>query len=107
MERIRTSGGWPKLKAEGSSTKHVVPFALELARKFLTPSKVLVAEMMVRFYAILDSQGMFLDQDAALELKQLGVSLCNLYSTIARNHADAGEKMWKPSLKIAFILTSL
>ena len=30
VERLRTDGGWPKLKAKAAATRHLVHFALEL-----------------------------------------------------------------------------
>ena len=36
VERIRTRGGWPKLKAKAAATRHLAGYALSLAREFGT-----------------------------------------------------------------------
>ena len=65
VERIRTKGGWPKLKAKAAATRNLSKFALHLALKYKRerPLKeaaedsrmIAVAQLLVRFYEILDA----------------------------------------------------
>ena len=55
IERIRTSGDWPKLKAKAAAIRHIAKFALVLAHKYDSGSehdriKVAVCQLLVQFY---------------------------------------------------------
>ena len=55
IDRIKTSGGWPKLKAKAAATRHLATFALFLCRKYHNGSGLddrmqAVCELLVRFF---------------------------------------------------------
>lgn len=104
VERIRTSKGWPKIKAKAAAVRHLAPFAVELAKEFNTGTlhdrrRVALAELLVEFYKILQSEDMFLNPDARVRLPELGYDLCMLYSNLADEAARNGVKGWKFSPK--------
>ncbi len=43
IERLRTTGGWPKLKAKAAATRHICEFALELAQRECTADRRIIA----------------------------------------------------------------
>lgn len=103
-ERVRTSGKWPKLKAKAAQTRHLAPFARELAEEFLDVRCQALCQLLCRFYEVLASQGMFLDEDAKLELPQVGRRLCGLYAQLSRESFQAGSKRWKMTPKVHLML---
>ena len=50
IERIRTQNGWPKLKAKGAVTRHLAPFALQLAESYLGVREQMLCRLLVRCY---------------------------------------------------------
>ena len=64
IERIRTDGGWPKLKAKAAATRHWSSFAVCLAQKCFDGTDhgrrmLAVAQLLDRFYQILNAEGRF------------------------------------------------
>ena len=99
-DRIRTSNGWPKLKCKGAATMHLSPFALELAEAYLGDREKMLCKLLVRFYGLLNEEGRFLSAEAKVELPELGLSLCSLYTALAQESAMAGKKNWKSMPKL-------
>ena len=98
VERVRTSGGWPKLRAKAAATRHLANFALELVREFgrAEDRKVLaVCQLLCRFYDILNAEPMFVSD----EILELGRRFGALYLALSREAAEAREKMWKATPK--------
>ena len=50
IDRIRTSNGWPKLKAKAAVTRYLAPFALELAEAHLGIREQMLCKLLVRLY---------------------------------------------------------
>lgn len=99
-EHIRTSGGWPKFKAKAAVVRSLAKFSVELAVAHLSRRHVLLCQMMVRFYELLESEPMFLSAAAKEEIALLGSRFCDLYSHLAGESFDAGMRMWKGSPKL-------
>ena len=99
-ERLCTSAGWPKLKANGNVCRGILPFCLHLAERHLSRKHVWLCQMMLRFNQILDEEGLFLSSDAAAELKELGLRFSNLYSDFASESFAASVFMWKGCPKL-------
>ena len=64
VERLRTDGGWPKLKAKAAAIRHLAPFALELAKEHNNGSlhdrrRVALAQRLAECYVIFQSEHMF------------------------------------------------
>ena len=95
IDRIRTQNAWPKLKAKGAVTRHLAPFALQLAESYLGVREQMLCRLLVRFYDLLREEGHFLSADAKLELPELGRSMVQLYNVFAAESAVAKTKMWK------------
>ena len=60
IERLRTSGQWPKLKAKAAATRHMAGYALHLITAHQDGSEgdalmLAICQMLVRFYQILES----------------------------------------------------
>ena len=103
-ERIRTSNSWPKLKAKAAATRHLSPFALELAREHLDIKRIAIAQMLCQFYELVDAQGMFLDGDAKARLPALGNRMCKLYAQLATEAIGARQMKWKLTPKVHLML---
>ncbi len=99
-ERLRTAGGWPKLRAKAAATRHLAPFALELAHRFLGVRRVAIAQLLVRFYELIGEEQMFLTSEAKAELPKLGQRLCGLYFQLSRMAFESGARLWKPVPKV-------
>ena len=105
LERLRTNGGWPKLKAKAAQVRHIARFVLEMA---LTHDagilhdrrRLAIAQLLVRFYDLIEQGGMFLDASAIAEIQQIGKDLPMLYSNFAKEAFAAGVRMWKVQPKL-------
>ena len=105
VERIRTSGNWPKLKAKAAATRHLAKFAHELAATHDdgTPHdrrRLAAMQCLVRFYEILASEGQFMTAAAKTELPALGTNLCVVYSQLAAEAAAKRQKFWDMTPKV-------
>ena len=103
-ERIRSSAEWPKLKCKAAAARHAAPFCLELARQYLSRRVVAIVQLLCEFYTIIDSQGLFLDEAAKDRLPKLGRALCGLYAQEATAALVAGERKFKLTPKVHFLL---
>ena len=104
-ERIRTSGGWPKLKAKGAATRHLAGFALFLVQTYCGASEedrcmLGVCQLLVRFYDILQSESQFMRSSAKQEIAKLGRNLALLYNKLSLMAIHSGAKLWKTSPKL-------
>lgn len=100
IDRIRTRGGWPKLKAKGAATRHLSHFALHLAQQYDSGSlhdkqRIAVVQLLVRFYTILECEGVCLSPHARTELPKVGFRLCNIYAKLAHEAVEQGRMKWK------------
>ena len=100
MERIRTRGGWPKLKAKGAATRHLAGFALQLAIRFNSGSvhdrrRVGVAQLLVEFYKILESEEQFLSESARARIQVLGRDFSVLYCQLSSAAYGGGQRLWR------------
>ena len=104
VERIKTKGDWPKLKAKAAATRHLATFALHLIRKYgdgsLHDKRVLgVCQLLCGFYEIIRDEGMFFSAAAQTKMSKTGSSLCVLYSQLLKQARDNNDRMWKFSFK--------
>lgn len=100
VERIRTSGGWPKLKAKAAATRHLARFALKLALDHNDGTvhnrrRLGVAQSLVDFYDIIEREDMFLSDDAKQRLPEIGRTLCFLYGHLSAEASSGAAKLWK------------
>ena len=96
-ERLKTTNGWPKLKAKAAATRHLAEFALELAKQHCQddPRIVAIVQLLCEFYDWLAKEGVYMGEAATSRLPQVGQNLCALYGQLAREAFDRKEKMWK------------
>ena len=99
VDRLRSASGYPKLKAKAAATRHLADFALILARRHLDAKRVALIEMLVRFYTIVHSDGMFMQPEHKEELPGLGRRLMQIYGQLSAEALSAGRKLYKISPK--------
>ena len=101
ISRLRTAGGYPKLKAKAAATRFIADFALDLAKKHCNHDRriVAVALCLCRFYNILAAEPMHMSKNACDELSTIGRQLCQLYGTLSREAATQRKRMWKATPK--------
>lgn len=97
-QRVRTSGDWPKLKAKGANTRHLVPYTLALAQANNSGNdhdnrRVALCQILDRFYTILESEGRWLSEAAKGEVEPMGKLLFNIYRNLS---AEALRDPTKP-----------
>ena len=100
IERIKTSGGWPKLKAKGAAIRHLIAFAKDLAveaddRSLHGQRRMGCLTCMQRFYSILAEEDRFLTDAAKTELPQVAYTFMGLYGALSAEAFDSGRRMWK------------
>ena len=105
VQRLRPDGQWPKLKCKAAATRHLSAFVLELATKYNDGSRharsvQAVAQLLVRFYEILDQEDRYLTDSARRELPKLGYQLCNIYRNLSVESYRAGHRLWKLAPKL-------
>jgi hypothetical protein len=64
LERVRTSGAWPKLKAKAASTRHLIKFCIHLMETYGDGGRegnliLNLCRLMSRFYDILEAESQF------------------------------------------------
>ena len=106
LERVRATGDWPKLRAKAAQTRKLAVYALYLISTFGQPASLDeftrnhdqlalgVAQLLVRFYEILDSESQFMRSAAADELANVGNTLGNLYSQLSSMSFRRGLRLW-------------
>jgi hypothetical protein len=109
VDRIKTSKGWPKLKAKAAATRHLSRYALELSQTYNSGSlhdqlRLAVCQLLVRFYDILECEDMFLSEQSKAELPKLSLQLCNIYDRLAKEAIAANRRAWKLAPKFHLFL---
>ena len=105
VERLRTQGQWPKLKAKAAATRHLASYALHLCQEFGGASEEdremrAVYTLLVRFYNISSSESQFLGDSAKAELPKLGARLVGIYTSLAARAKTNKVRMWKLQPKL-------
>ena len=103
-DRIRTGNSWPKLKAKAAATRHVIPFCLVLASKYLDKRRVALCQQLCSFYSLMDSEAMFLGDEAKHRLPKLGRQMCGLVASLSSLALESGQKAWKMTPKVHLML---
>ena len=103
-DRIRTGSSWPKLKAKAAATRHVIPFCLLLAQKYLDRRRVALCQQLCAFYSLMDTQAMFLDDEAKGRLPVLGRQMCGIFASLSSSSLESGRKAWKMTPKVHLML---
>ena len=112
VDRLRTKGGWPKLKAKAAATRHMTHYALYIMVNFgsaETNDRCMLAlcQLMVRFYELISSHSRTFPRAVIDEIKQIGQDFSNIYANLAADAYQNGEKLWKlhPKLHLWVHLT--
>ena len=109
VQRVRTQGGWPKLKAKAAATRHLANYALHLVQQYGNKStedrRILgVCQHLVRFYTIMEQESRLLSPAAKTEIPKLGQQLVGLYTGLAIEAKEQGLKLWKLQPKLHLCL---
>jgi hypothetical protein len=107
-ERVRTSGGWPKLKAKAAATRHCILFCIHLMETFgdfAAPDnedfKILgLCNLLQRFYHLMNMESQFWSPEAAAEIPELSMTMAALYASLASTAFAEGIKAWKMMPKL-------
>ena len=99
-DRIKTKGGWPKLKGNAAIVRGLAPFALELAQEYLDNKRVWMCQFMCRFFDILDNEPLFLSSRAKEEIIEVGSTLSELYADLMTAAFNSRIRAWKGSPKL-------
>lgn len=100
IERIRTSGDWPKLKAKAACTRHLSFYARSLCERFNSGSvhdqrRLALCKLLCQFYTAVESEGMFMRAETKAEIARLGSQFVGLYSALAMEAASQNIRAWK------------
>jgi len=103
-ERIKTSSEWPKLKCKAAATRHLAKYASSLAARFDSGSphdrrRRAAAELLVRFYEIIEEGGQFLTDEQQKELATLSRFLLGSYFALSAEALRNGLRLWKVTQK--------
>ena len=109
VERLRTQGGWLKLKAKAAATRHLARYALALALEFGAGDKedrhiLALCQLLCQFYDLIDTESMFFGPVAKAQIPGIAQRLVGIYTALATAAKEAGEKMWKPTPKMHLFL---
>ena len=105
INRIKTGGDWPKLKAKGAQTRHICKYTLELARthnKHTThdEDRLVVIELLCKYYDTIELDGMFHPESSQRDLKLLGVACLGAYKRLSKSAVTAQKRAWEMVAKI-------
>ena len=105
VDRIRTSGQWPKLKSKAAPLRYLARFAAKLAKDFHDGTehddfKLALCTLLCRFYTIVESSSMFLSDAIKRELPEIGFKLGTFYAHLSAEAMEMGIKLWKFSPKV-------
>ena len=100
IERLRTQGEWPKLKAKAAATRYLAAYALSIAQEFGTSNHedrqiLALCQLLQQFYDTLSSESQFLSATAKKDLPLLGQRLTGLYVALATSAKERNQKLWK------------
>ena len=100
LERLRTDGGWPKLKAKAAATRNLADYALELMETYGNAGieddmAKSICRLLVRFYTILREEDLILSDAAKVELPELGQRLGVLYASLSARALAREQRLWK------------
>ena len=100
VDRLRSTSGFPKLKAKGAQCRHLAPWIYLLCQMYggdTDDEKLMtaVALGMFRFYDILDTCGDDLPPQVIIELREIGHTVARSYEVLCAMFHQAGEKMFK------------
>ena len=105
LEKLRPKKSWPKLKAKAAATRHLAGYALHLITTFSDDSDadklaILLCTLLVRFYYILQREGIDLSRSAKRELPKLGQLLAQTYNSLATLAFECNQLLWKLTPKL-------
>ena len=98
--RVRTSSDWPKLKAKGAATRHLIDYTVHLAASRSDGSRhdrmrLAVCQLLKTFYDTCEREGRYLGDDAKATLRPLGKRFMRVYVNLSAEALAAGLRAWK------------
>ena len=115
VERVRTSGEWPKLKSKAAAARHLVSYVLKLAIEHGAKTAdhpwyghdqlcLGVCQLLVQFYDVVSSESMFLSAAAKRDIPILGRQLAMMYQQLSIYSFRNGLRLWKMMPKMHLFL---
>ena len=109
VERLRTKGQWPKLKAKAAATRHLARYALYLCETYggadvEDRQMRALCQLLCEFYDIVQHESQFVSDSAKEALPKLGQRLVGIYTALATAAKEAKLKMWKLQPKLHLFL---
>ena len=94
LDRLRSKSGYPKLKAKAAATRHLIGFALSLARRHCKFDLriIAVAQLMQEFYALVHKEGMYMSAESRARVAKIGGEFCSIYAQLARSALEQKQK---------------
>ena len=114
-ERIRstTESGYPKLKAKGAQTRHLMPYALDVAKRFarIAPDPFHIHDALIigvctlcsQLYDLMMSSGRFFSEAVKKRIVAIGNQMPVMYMRLYREAFDTGVKAWKMTPKLHLV----
>ena len=102
--RVKKSGDWPKFLGKAAATRHLVPFALMLARMHNSGSdhdrlRLGAIEALDQVYKILYNENRFLSSASRASLVRLSQAFFCIYTQLASEAVSERKRAWKMTPK--------
>ena len=107
VDRVRTQGGWPKLKAKAAATRHLTRTALVLAQKHLSWKAVAVAHLLVQFYELIGREEVFWSKRAEAEFTNDWPAALSVVQSACQRRTLQGSEVQESLSQDAVVLASL
>lgn len=98
---IGAQGDWPRMKAKAATVRHLVQFALDLARRYDSESqhdswRTACCQVVDIFYGILEREGRWLTEEAKRDIEPSGQLFDGIYSQLSAGAlaAHPPQRLW-------------
>ena len=114
-ERIRTTtdSGYPKLKAKGAQTRQLMPYALELAKRFqrVAPDPFATHDLLIvgvltlacELFTLMMTSGRFFTDAVKRKIVVIGRQMPQMYQRLYVEAHNLGIKAWKLTPKLHLV----
>ena len=104
VERVRTSAEWPKLKAKGAATRHLLDYTVHLAATHNGGSRhdmnrLAACQLLQTFYKTCESEGRYLSGDARRTIAPLARRFMGVYRQLSAEALAQKKRAWKMTPK--------
>ena len=108
VARLRTGKDWPKLKAKGASTRHLVDYAFDLASRHNSGSvhdrqRLAVVQILKSFYDTCHAEGRYLSAAAKAKIAPMGRRFVGIYGNLSNEALNREERGWKNGTQVSHV----